>query len=300
MLTGVAEYTTPLACRFAADAAAHRRRRPDGAAGDGLQDRPARDDRSLPRRCAGHARCRSWSTTIPWRTASTSRRRCSPIWPMKTTLVAIKESSENVRRITDLTQCYRRPLHPVQRRRRPGSGSGPARGCRLGFGAGQRLSRGDAPVLGPGGQRQVRGSARDLPLVHAAAASRHQAKAGAVHQAGGGRVRPGIRDRALAAAADHRRRARRDFRHHSAGDRDAAGAGTAGVAGYRQSCWGNRAWFGQAGALPHCSRPGYRGAGLRPAQAARPAHARRRSTNVLTNYRPPLANARGSVPAPFP
>ena len=65
VLTGVAEYTTALACRFAADAAADRRRRPDGPAGDGLQVRSARDDGPLPRRRPGHAICRSSSYNNP-------------------------------------------------------------------------------------------------------------------------------------------------------------------------------------------------------------------------------------------
>ena len=48
--------------------------------------------------------------------------------------VAIKESSENVRRITDLQERLRRPLPAVLRRRRPGAGerrcSGRSAGCR--------------------------------------------------------------------------------------------------------------------------------------------------------------------------
>ena len=71
----------PLACRFAADAQKARRRRPDGPAGDGLQVRPPRDDRPLPRRRRGRPTCRSWSTTTRSPTAWTSRPRCSPTWP---------------------------------------------------------------------------------------------------------------------------------------------------------------------------------------------------------------------------
>ena len=102
VLSGVAECTTARACRFAADAAADRRRRPDGPAGDGLQVGPARDDRPLPRRSPGRPTCRSWSTTTRSPTRWTSRPRCSSSWRDEPKLVAIKESSENVRRITDL------------------------------------------------------------------------------------------------------------------------------------------------------------------------------------------------------
>ena len=48
--------------------------------------------------------------------------------------VAIKESSENVRRITDLQERLRRPLHAVLRRGRSGAGErdarAPSAGCR--------------------------------------------------------------------------------------------------------------------------------------------------------------------------
>ena len=69
------------------------------------------------------------------------------------TLVAIKESSENVRRITDLKNVVRRPLRAVLRRRRPGAGEPAARRRRLGLGAGQRLPRREPAALGPGDAR---------------------------------------------------------------------------------------------------------------------------------------------------
>ena len=76
-------------------------------------------------------------------------------------LVAIKESSENVRRITDLKNVVRRPLHAVLRRRRPGARK-PAPGRDgLGLGAGQRLPRREPAALGPGHGRPLgRGASR--------------------------------------------------------------------------------------------------------------------------------------------
>ena len=102
VLTGVAEYTTALACRFARDA--------EKIGVDGLmvlpamvyKSGPARDDRRTSAPWRAPATCRSWSTTTRPPTTSTSRRRCSPSWPTSRSSSAIKESSDNVRRITDL------------------------------------------------------------------------------------------------------------------------------------------------------------------------------------------------------
>ena len=76
-------------------------------------------------------------------------------------LVAIKESSENVRRITDLRNVCGRPLHAVLRRRRPRARKPAARRARLGLGPGQRVPRREPAALGPGRRRPLgRGRAR--------------------------------------------------------------------------------------------------------------------------------------------
>ena len=77
---------TALACRFAADAQKAGVGRADGAAGDGLQVRPARDGDPFPRRRAGDRTCRFSSTTTRSPTASISRRRCSRSWPTSRSL----------------------------------------------------------------------------------------------------------------------------------------------------------------------------------------------------------------------
>ena len=78
-------------------------------------------------------------------------------------LVAIKESSENVRRITDLKNACGDRYIAVLRRRRPGAGE-PAPGRDgLGVGAGQRLPRREPPALGPGHRRPLgRGASRSI------------------------------------------------------------------------------------------------------------------------------------------
>ena len=80
VLSGVAEYTTALACRFAADMAT--------LGVDGLMVLPAmvyksdaRETLAHFRAVAGPATCRSWSTTTRSPIASTSRRRCSASSP---------------------------------------------------------------------------------------------------------------------------------------------------------------------------------------------------------------------------
>src|SRR6185437_9386929 len=80
VLSGVAECSTALACRFAADA--------ERAGADGLmvfrrwstsRTRAKRWPISAP--WPRPAACRSCATTIRFRTASTLRPRCSPNWP---------------------------------------------------------------------------------------------------------------------------------------------------------------------------------------------------------------------------
>ena len=102
VLTGVAEYTTGLACRFAADALKARGGRVDGPPGDGLQVGPARDPGPTSAPWPARPNCRSWRTTTRSRTASTSRPAMFAELADEPTIICIKESSEDPRRITDL------------------------------------------------------------------------------------------------------------------------------------------------------------------------------------------------------
>ena len=137
------------------------RRRPDGPAGDGLQVRPARDDRPLPRgrpgdRPADHGlqqpgllrrRHHARDVRRPGRRAagswrSRNRRRTSGGSP----------TCKNV--------CGDRYI-AVLRRRRPGAGEPPAGRDGLGLGAGQRLPGREPAAVGPGhapaaGRRRAR------------------------------------------------------------------------------------------------------------------------------------------------
>src|SRR5262245_61235362 len=101
VLTGVAEYTTALACRFAADA------RKAGA--DGLMVLPAIVYKSDPRETVAHFRAVARATDLPVLCYNNPVSYGVDVTPAmfadladEPTLVAIKESSENVRRVTDL------------------------------------------------------------------------------------------------------------------------------------------------------------------------------------------------------
>jgi 4-hydroxy-tetrahydrodipicolinate synthase len=101
VLTGVAEYTTPLACRFAADAAR--------AGIHGLMVLPAMVYKSDPRETLAHYRAVAKATDLPIMVYNNPVSYSVDITPDmfadladEPRFVAIKESSENVRRITDL------------------------------------------------------------------------------------------------------------------------------------------------------------------------------------------------------
>ena len=101
MLAGAAECTTALACRFAADA------RKVGA--DGLMVLPAMVYKSDPRETIAHFRAVARATDLPILCYNNPVSYGVDLTPEmfadladEPTLVAIKESSENVRRITDL------------------------------------------------------------------------------------------------------------------------------------------------------------------------------------------------------
>lgn len=101
VLTGVAECTTALACRFAADA--------KKAGVDGLMVLPAMVYKSDPRETMVHFRSVARATDLPILCYNNPVSYGVDITPAmfaeladEPHLVAIKESSENVRRITDL------------------------------------------------------------------------------------------------------------------------------------------------------------------------------------------------------
>ena len=101
VLTGVAEYTTQLACRYAVDA--------ETAGVDGLMLLPAMVYNSDRRETIHHFRTVASSTNLPIMCYNNPVSYKVDITPEmfaeladQPTLVAIKESSEDVRRITDL------------------------------------------------------------------------------------------------------------------------------------------------------------------------------------------------------
>ncbi len=101
VLTGVAEYTTALACRFAADA--------EKIGVDGLMVLPAMVYKSDPRETVTHFRAVANATGLPIMCYNNPVSYGVDITPGmfaelsdEPNLVAIKESSEDVRRITDL------------------------------------------------------------------------------------------------------------------------------------------------------------------------------------------------------
>ncbi|MGA2182444.1 MAG: dihydrodipicolinate synthase family protein [Bryobacteraceae bacterium] len=101
VLAGVAEYTTALACRFARDA--------ERAGADGLMVLPAMVYKSDPRETEAHFRAVARSTGLPVMCYNNPAVYGVDVTPQmfaammdEPNLAAIKESSEDVRRLTDL------------------------------------------------------------------------------------------------------------------------------------------------------------------------------------------------------
>ena len=104
MLSGVAEYTTALGCRFARDA--------EKIGLDGLMVLPAMVYKSDARETLTHFRTVAHATGLPVMVYNNPVSYHVDVTPEmfkeladEPTIVAIKESSENVRRITDLTNA---------------------------------------------------------------------------------------------------------------------------------------------------------------------------------------------------
>ena len=102
VLTGVAECSTAWPADSPTDAQKHRRRRPDGLAGDGLQVRPARDDRPLPHRGAATRPADHGLQQPGDLRRGHHARRCSPSWPTSRSWSRSRNRPRDVRRITDL------------------------------------------------------------------------------------------------------------------------------------------------------------------------------------------------------
>lgn len=101
VLTGVAEYTTALACRFARDA--------EQAGVDGLMVLPAMVYKADSRESVAHFRAVARASSLPVMIYNNPVSYSVDITPEtfvqlmdEPSIVAIKESSENVRRLTDL------------------------------------------------------------------------------------------------------------------------------------------------------------------------------------------------------
>ncbi|MGP8243802.1 MAG: dihydrodipicolinate synthase family protein [Bryobacteraceae bacterium] len=106
VLTGVAEYTTSLACRFA--------RHAEKIGVDGLMVLPAMVYKSDRRETLAHFRTVARATSLPVMVYNNPVSYAVDVTPDmfeelagEPTIVAIKESSENVRRITDLINQVR-------------------------------------------------------------------------------------------------------------------------------------------------------------------------------------------------
>ncbi len=169
VLSGVAECSTALACRFAEDAQA--------IGLDGLMVLPAMIYKSDPRETLNHFRAAARASDLPVMCYNNPVSYGVDITPEmfaeladEPTIVAIKESSDDPRRLTDIiNRCGERyilfcgvddlaleaALHPVLRRRRPGAGSRDAGRGRLGGGPSQRLPAGDYAPLEPGRRRAL-------------------------------------------------------------------------------------------------------------------------------------------------
>ena len=152
VLSGVAEYTTDTGLPVC--------RRCQKIGVDGLMVLPAMVYKSDPRETMTHFRAVARSTSLPIMVYNNPVSYRVDITPEmfaeladEASLVAIKESSENVRRITDLKNVCGDRYDALLRGRRPGAGEHSTGRLRLGFGPGQCVSRREPPAVGPGRRR---------------------------------------------------------------------------------------------------------------------------------------------------
>ena len=150
VLSGVAEYTTALACRFASDA---EKIGVDGLMvlpAHGLQVRPARDDRPFPHRRPSRPTCDlmvynnpvSYQVDITPGDVRRAGRRAQPGGHQG----IVGERPPDHRS----EERLRRSLRAVLRGRRPGARERSPGRDRLGLGPGQRVPGREPPVVGPG------------------------------------------------------------------------------------------------------------------------------------------------------
>ena len=221
VLSGVAEYTTALGCRYARDV--------EKIGIDGLMVLPGMVYKSDERESLRHFRTIAGATGLPIMIYNNPVSYGVDVPPEVfarladvANIVAIKESSENVRRITDLVNIVGDALHPLC-----GVDDLVLESVLLGAqgwisGLVNAFPHENRALWDLATAGQWAAGARIVPLVHAAAASRYQGQAGAVHQAGDGGGRAGLRNGAPAASAARRRRARRDPGDRPPGGRHAA------------------------------------------------------------------------------
>ena len=196
VLTGVAEYTTAAACRWAADAAK--------LGADGLMVLPPMVYKTDDRETIAHFRTVAKATDLPIMVYNNPPAYKVDITPEMFAEMAdepkfacIKESSDNPRRITDIINLTKdryvifAGVDDLVLECLLLGAVGWVSGLVNAFPAENRLLW-DLRTAG-----QVEGGARGVPLVHAAVAPRHAREAGAVHQARAGRVR--LRHRTCAA-----------------------------------------------------------------------------------------------------
>ena len=188
VLSGVAECSTALACRFAADA--------QKIGVDGLMVLPAMVYKSDPRETIAHFRAVARSTSsadhglqqpgvvFGGHHARDVCRAGRPGQPGGDQGIVGKCPADH-----RPEEPVRRSLHSFLRRRRPGAGEHLAGGDGLGFGPGQCVSGREPLALGPRHGGPVGRGTRGLSLVHAALALGHARQAGPVYQAGAARVR---------------------------------------------------------------------------------------------------------------
>ena len=200
VLTGVAECTTALACRFAADA--------QRVGVDGLMVLPAMVYKSDPRETMAHFRAVAAATDLPIMVYNNPVSYDVDITPEMFAELADEPKFVAHQGIVGERPAdhrpeerLRRPLHPLLRRGRPGARKPAARARSAGSRGWSTPSRPRTACSGTWPRRGWDEAREGLPLVHAAAAPRHAREARAVHQARGAGMRPRLRDGPRPAAA---------------------------------------------------------------------------------------------------
>ena len=164
VLSGVAEMSTAAACQYVRDC--------ETLGADGFMVMPAMVYKADAGEAVHHFRRVAAATGLPWMLYNNPVGYPVDITPAMfaeladmPNLVAIKESSANTRRITELRHRRRRPLRALRRRRRPDPGIGSARHRRLGGRARASPFRARTSILGPDAGRPLGRGAGHVSLV---------------------------------------------------------------------------------------------------------------------------------------